>query len=82
VGGGESVPVERVATWTVAVRELFLEEYRGALAASDQSQLFDERLLLGLEIQAECRALTFAARHLSTWSKVPDAGLVELLPAR
>ena len=32
VGGGESVPVERVATWTVAVRELFLEEYRGALA--------------------------------------------------
>ena len=80
VGGGESVPVERVATWTLAVRELVLSEYRLALAQADRSALFDERLLLGLEIEAECRALSYAARTLSTWSTVPDAGLLELLP--
>jgi hypothetical protein len=80
VGGGESVPVERVSTWALAVRELVLSEYRLALAEADQSALFDERLLLGLEIEAECRALSYAARTLSTWSTVPDAGLLELLP--
>jgi hypothetical protein len=33
-----------------------------------------------LEIQAECYALTYAARTLSTWSTVPNAGILELLP--
>jgi maltokinase len=80
VGGGESVPVERVLTWSSAVRELLLAEYREALAAAGRTDLFDDRLLLGLEIEAECRALSYAARTLSTWSTVPDAGLLELLP--
>lgn len=80
VGGGESVPVERVETWSSAVRELLLQEYLATLAAAGRSELFDERLLLGLEIQAECLALTYAARTLSTWSTVPNAGILELLP--
>ena len=80
VGGGESVPVERVSSWGRAVREVLLEEYRAALDASGHADLFDENLLLGLELEAECRALSYAARHLSTWSAVPDAGLLELLP--
>ena len=80
VGGGESVPVERVRTWAIAVREELLAEYRAALAEADMAWLFDEQLLLGLEIEAECRALSYAARNLSTWSTVPNAGLLELLP--
>ena len=80
VGGGESVPVERVATWVGAVREVMVDEYRQTLEGLGQLALFDERLLLGLELEAECRALSYAARHLSTWSAVPDAGLLELLP--
>jgi predicted trehalose synthase len=80
VGGGESVPVERVSTWVGAVREVMVDEYRQTLDGLGQLALFDERLLLGLELEAECRALSYAARHLSTWSAVPDAGLLELLP--
>jgi predicted trehalose synthase len=80
VGGGESVPVERVASWAQAVRAVMLEDYLQALEQAGHAELFDARLLLGLELEAECRSLSYAARHLSTWSTVPDAGLMELLP--
>ena len=52
VGGGESVPVERVTTWSSAVRELLLEEYQVALEKGrTERALRRYAFCWGLEIQ-------------------------------
>lgn len=80
VGTGESVPVERASSWAHAVRDRLVFRYREHLDEAGAGDLFNEQLLVPFEIEAECIALTFAARHLSTWSTVPQMGLLDLLP--
>ncbi len=80
VGTGESVAVERAASWAHAVRDRLVFRYREHLDGAGHGDLFDEQLLLPFEIEAECVALTYATRHLSTWTTVPQMGLLDLLP--
>lgn len=69
----------KVSTWIRESRQRFLRTYRLTLAARDNSELLDERLLTGFAVEQECREYVYAARHLPRWLYVPDAALPTLL---
>ena len=76
----DGVDTDAVRTWIAAAQDAFLHAYRGSLAASGSLELLDERLLVPLRLQQECREYLYAARHLPHWVYVPDAALTDLLP--
>ena len=64
-----------VRAWITDARDAFLHAYR-ALAPIE---LFDERLLLPLEVAQECHEFVYAARYLPRWRYVPDLAMPNLL---
>jgi maltokinase len=69
-----------VRAWIAAAQDSFLAAYRGTLASLGSLELLDERLLVPLRLQQECREFLYAVRHLPHWRYVPDAALLDLLP--
>jgi maltokinase len=76
----DGVDEELVRTWIAAAQSAFLDEYRSTLARMDSGDLLDERLLVPLRLQQECREFRYAVQHLPHWRYVPDAALIDLLP--
>ena len=70
---------ERVRRWMEEAQHDFLAGYRDALGAAGQSGLLDDRLLLPMQVQQECREYAYATRYLPHWRYVPDAALPDLL---
>ncbi len=66
-----------VRTWIADARAAFLEAYRAEAPVG----LFDERLLLPLEVAQECHEYRYAARYLPRWRYVPDLAMPDLLAA-
>ncbi len=66
---------ERVEQWVASSRTGFLDAYARTLADHGRSQLFDDRLLTGFEVEQECRELVYAARYLPRWAYAPLAAL-------
>jgi maltokinase len=69
----------RVLDWIREARSEFLGAYRSVLDAAGAGALLDERLLLPLLVQQECREYAYAERYLPHWRYVPDAALPALL---
>lgn len=69
----------RVLDWIRHARSEFLGGYRGALDSGGAGALLDDRLLLPLLVQQECREYAYAERYLPHWRYVPDAALPALL---
>jgi maltokinase len=69
-----------VRAWIAAAQDAFLDSYRTTLASLGSLELLDERLLVPLRLQQECREFLYAVRHLPHWRYVPDAALLDLLP--
>ena len=63
-----------------AAQDSFLDSYRTTLGSLGSLELLDERLLVPLRLQQECREFLYAVRHLPHWRYVPDAALLDLLP--
>ena len=57
----------------------FLAGYRAGLEAAGRPELLDDRLLLPMQVQQECREYAYASRYLPHWRYVPDAALPDLL---
>ena len=70
---------DRVRQWMERAQRDFLAGYREVLEAAGQSGLLDERLLLPMQVQQECREYAYATRYLPHWRYVPDAALPDLL---
>lgn len=70
---------DRVHRWMGQAQRDFLAGYRGGLAAAGQRDLLDDRLLLPMQVQQECREYAYATRYLPHWRYVPDAALPDLL---
>ncbi|MEX0984673.1 MAG: hypothetical protein WD096_06440, partial [Actinomycetota bacterium] len=66
-----------VRAWIADARAAFLAAYRAEAPAA----LFDERLLLPLEVAQECHEYRYAARYLPRWRYVPDLAMPDLLAA-
>jgi hypothetical protein len=79
IGSGYPAPIERMASWFEAVRSEFLEGYREASGQLDGQPLFDERLLLAFEVEAECRSLSDSSRVAPAGRSVSEAALAALL---
>ena len=69
-----------VREWISAAQAAFLDAYRTTLTSFASLELLDERLLVPLRLQQECREFLYAVRHLPHWRYVPDAALLDLLP--
>ncbi len=69
-----------VRQWISAAQVAFVDAYRATLASVGSLELLDERLLVPLRLQQECREFLYAVRHLPRWRYVPDAALLDLLP--
>ena len=76
----DGVDPEVVRTWIPTAQKAFLDAYVAGLDDGDAGHLLDERLLVPLRLQQECREFLYAVRHLPHWRYVPDAALVDLLP--
>jgi len=76
----DGVDESAVRAWISAAQDAFLRDYRDTLARLGQDDLLDERLLVPLRLQQECREFLYAVRHLPLWSYVPDGALADLLP--
>jgi len=70
---------DRVHGWIGRAQRDFLAGYRGGLAAAGRPGLLDDRLLLPMQVQQECREYAYARRYLPHWRYVPDAALPDLL---
>jgi maltokinase len=64
-----------IRAWLADARAAFLDTYRGSAPAG----VFDERLLLPLEVVQECHEYRYAAVYLPRWRYVPDLAMPELL---
>ncbi len=69
---------DRVEAWIEQARHRFLSAYRAGLGPS-HAGLFDERLLVPLEVAQACHEYVYAARYLPRWLYVPDLALPRLL---
>jgi len=69
-----------VREWIAAAQVAFLASYRSTLASLGSLELLDERMLVPLRLQQECREFLYAVHHLPHWRYVPDAALIDLLP--
>ena len=69
----------RIDTWIRLSQSAFLDAYRATLKARDQGRLLDERALLPLRFQQECREFLYANDHLPHWRYVPDGALPDLV---
>jgi maltokinase len=76
----EGVDAALVREWTSAAQDAFLAAYSATLTSLGSLELLDERLLVPLRLQQECREYLYAVHHLPHWRYVPDAALVDLLP--
>ena len=76
----DGVDAALVGEWISAAQDTFLAAYRTTLASLGSLELLDERLLVPLRLQQECREFLYAVHHLPHWRYVPDAALVDLLP--
>jgi maltokinase len=76
----DGVDPDVVRTWIASAQTAFLDHYRTTLAGTGSDHLLDERLLVPLRLQQECREFLYAVRHLPHWAYVPDAALSDLLP--
>jgi maltokinase len=76
----DGVDAALVRSWISAAQDSFLAAYRSTLASLGSLELLDERLLVPLRLQQECREYLYAVHHLPHWRYVPDAALVDLLP--
>jgi maltokinase len=76
----DGVDTGLVRSWIGAAQKAFLDAYRSTLASLGSAELLDDRLLVPLRLQQECREYLYAARHLPHWVYVPDAALLDLLP--
>lgn len=63
--------------WSAAAREAALAAYAGEIGGSGIA--VDERLLVALEVEKECRELIYAATVLPEWSYAPRLTLERLL---
>ncbi len=79
IGSGFPAPAERMTSWYEAVREQFVDGYREASGEAGGSPLFDERLLLAFEVEAECRSLSASSRVAPAGRSVSEAALAALL---
>ena len=76
----EGADSRRVADWIAAAQQVFIDAYRDRLSANGHSDLLEERLLLPLQVEQECREFLYAVRHLPRWRYVPDQALQALFP--
>jgi len=76
----DGVDAAAVREWIAAAQVAFLASYRSTLASLGSLELLDERLLVPMRLQQECREFLYAVHHLPHWRYVPDAALIELLP--
>ena len=76
----EGVDAGAVRAWIDAAQSAFLDSYRSTLASLGSQELLDQRLLVPLRLQQECREYLYAVHHLPHWRYVPDAALLDLLP--
>jgi maltokinase len=76
----DGVDAAVVREWISAAQDAFLAAYRSTLTSLGSLELLDERLLVPLRLQQECREYLYAVHHLPHWRYVPDAALVDLLP--
>lgn len=76
----DGVDPDVVRRWINGAQVAFLEAYRAGLAGAGSAYLLDERLLVPLRLQQECREFLYAVHHLPHWRYVPDAALLDLLP--
>ena len=70
---------DRVRRWIGRAQQEFLTGYRDSLEAAGRPDLLDDRLLLPMQVQQECREYAYADRYLPHWRYVPDAALPDLL---
>lgn len=70
----------RVQIWIAEAQRLFLDAYRVRLVHQGCAALLDERLLLPMQAEQECREFLYAVRHLPRWRYVPDQALQALFP--
>jgi maltokinase len=70
----------KVSMWIGRAQTEFLDSYLATLASAGREELFDERLLLPLQVEQECREFLYAVRHLPRWRYVPDQALEALFP--
>ena len=66
--------------WIPHAQDAFLAAYQGGLAEAGVRDLLDDRLLMPMMIDQECREYMYAARHLPHWRYVPDAVITALIP--
>jgi len=79
IGSGFPAPAERMTSWYEAVRAEFVVGYREASGEVGGQPLFDERLLLAFEVEAECRSLSASSRVAPAGRSVSEAALAALL---
>ena len=66
--------------WIPHAQDAFLAAYQGGLAEAGVRDLLDDRLLMPMMIDQECREYMYAARPLPHWRYVPDAVITALIP--
>jgi maltokinase len=76
----EGADSARVEVWNAEAQRQFLRAYRDRLDHHDRADLLDDRLLLPMRAEQECREFLYAVRHLPRWRYVPDQALQSLFP--
>ena len=76
----EELDPRPAAIWIPHAQDAFLAAYQVTLSAAGQRALLDDRLLVPLMLDQECREFVYSARHLPHWRYVPDAVLTAMFP--